>query len=113
MRKSGQAIGFGDGALVHSLTAIRHAHCQLHRLTGMRTSPTVLASQIELCDLLLIEISDIHRNLARDLEQMRRPSLSAVAIPRREGTVQERRERRERVLSSAASASAMRNSSSV
>jgi hypothetical protein len=45
----------------------------------MRTSPTVLASQIELCDLLLIEISDIHRNLARDLEQMRRPSLSAVA----------------------------------
>ena len=77
MRKPGQAIGFGDGAVVHSLSAIRHAHGRLHRLTGMRTSPTVLASQIELCDLLLIEISGIHRSLARDLEQMRGPSVSA------------------------------------
>lgn len=74
MRKSGHAVGFGDGTVVHSLSAIRHAHGQLHRLTAKRTSPTVLASQIELCDLLLIEIYDIHRSLARDLEQMRRPT---------------------------------------
>jgi len=71
MRKSGQAIGFGDGAIVHSLSAIRYAHGQLHRLTGMRTSPTVLASQIELCDLLLGEISDIHSSLARDRKSTR------------------------------------------
>jgi len=74
MSKTGREMGFRDGAVSHSLSTIRHAHGQLHRLTGMRTSPTVLASQIELCDLLLIEISDIHRSLARDLEQMRRPS---------------------------------------
>ena len=73
MRKAGQAIGFRNGAVSHALSTIRHAHGQLHRLTGMRTSPTVLASQIELCDLLLVEISDIHESLARDLEQMRRP----------------------------------------
>jgi hypothetical protein len=74
MRKAGQAIGVRNGAVSHSLSTIRHAHGQLHRLTGMRISPTVLASQIELCNLLLVEISDIHRSLARDLEQMRRPS---------------------------------------
>jgi hypothetical protein len=28
-----------------------------------------LASQIKLCDLLLLEISGIHRGLARDLER--------------------------------------------
>lgn len=78
MRKSGQAIGLSDGAVSHALTAIRHAHGQLHRLTGMRTSPTVLASQIELCDLLLVEISDIHRSLAKDLERTRRPSMSGA-----------------------------------
>jgi hypothetical protein len=77
MRESGQGIGLGDGAVVHALSAIRHAHGQLHRLTCMRTTRTVLASQIELYDLLLIEISDIHRSLARDLEQMRRPMASA------------------------------------
>jgi len=77
MRKSGPASVFNGGAVVHSLSAIRHAHGQLHRLTGMQTSPTVLASQIELCDLLLVEISGIHRSLARDLEQMRQPSAHA------------------------------------
>jgi hypothetical protein len=74
MRKTGQAIGFHDGAVLHALSTIRHAHGRLHRLTGMHTSsPSVLASQIELCDLLLVEISDIHNNLAKDLEQMRQP----------------------------------------
>lgn len=80
MKKTGQAIGFLDAAVSHSLSTIRHAHGQLHRLTGMRTSPSVLVSQIELCDLLLVEISDIHRSLARDLEQMRgQPATSSSA----------------------------------
>ncbi len=74
MKKTGQAIEFNGGAVLHSLSTIRHAHGQLHRLTGMRTSPTVLASQIELCDLLLVEISGIHKSLARHLQEMRRPS---------------------------------------
>jgi hypothetical protein len=112
MRNSGQAIDFGGGAVVHSLSAIRHAHGQLHRLTGMRTSPTVPTSQIDLCDQLLIEISDIQ-------EPCQGSGTDAPVIGerpicgRREVTSQERRERRERVLSSAASASAMRNSSSL
>ena len=76
MRNSGQANGFGGVAVVQSLDAIRHAHGQLDRLTGMRISPTVLASQIELCDQLLIEISDIHRSLSRDMALTRRPPVS-------------------------------------
>jgi hypothetical protein len=74
MSKTGQAIGFCNGAVWHSLNAIKCAHGQLHLLTSRRMSPAALATQIELCDLLLIEISDIHRNLARDLQEMRRPA---------------------------------------
>jgi hypothetical protein len=78
MRNTSQAIGFSDGAVWHSLSAIRHAHIQLHLLTGMRTSPTVLASQIELCDVLLVEISGIRSSLAKDLKETRQPPSSAI-----------------------------------
>jgi hypothetical protein len=44
----------------------------------MRTSPTVLASQIELCDVLLVEISGIRSSLARDLKETRQPPSSAI-----------------------------------
>jgi hypothetical protein len=37
----------------------------------MRASPTVLASQIELCNMLLLEISGIRSNLAKDISQTR------------------------------------------
>jgi hypothetical protein len=79
MRKTGhQAIGFADGAVWHSLSAIKQAHDQLHLLTRMRTSTTVLASQIELCEVLLVEISDIRRSLASDLQQTRGSHCSGI-----------------------------------
>jgi hypothetical protein len=71
MSKIGLENGSFNGALWNSLSAIKQAHVQLHLLTGMRTSPTVLASQIELCDVLLDEISDIRTSLAKDLRQRR------------------------------------------
>jgi hypothetical protein len=37
----------------------------------MDTKATVLASKIELCDVLLVEISGIRRSLAKDLNHAR------------------------------------------
>jgi hypothetical protein len=61
----------GHCALHDSLSAIKQAHVQLHSLTGLCTTPTVLASRIELCDLLLVEISGIRSSLAKDLKHTR------------------------------------------
>ena len=58
-------------ALRSSLSAIRQAQDQLHRLVGMGTTATVLAWQIELCDVLLVEISGIRSSLAKDLNYTR------------------------------------------
>jgi hypothetical protein len=58
-------------SLRDSLDMIKEAHVQLDVLTGMSTTATVLASQIELCDVLLIEISGIRSTLARDLQHTR------------------------------------------
>jgi hypothetical protein len=63
-----------DCVLGNSLSAIKHAHNQLHILTGLRASPTLLASRIQLCDMLLVEIAGIRSSLARDLKEMRGPS---------------------------------------
>lgn len=72
MRRTGHVSG--DPSLGNCLTAIKQAHDQLHLLSTMRASPTVLASQIELCDVLLFEISDIRSSLARNIEESRVPS---------------------------------------
>jgi len=76
MRKIGDVTGrypsgSCDGTLRSSLSAIKQAHDQLHFLTGMCTTATVLASQIELCDVLLVEISGIRSSLAKDLNYTR------------------------------------------
>jgi hypothetical protein len=76
MMKNGHANGFSDGVLWNSLRTIKQAHIQLDLLTGMRTSPTVLASQIELWDVLLVEISGIRSSLARDLKRTRGPPVN-------------------------------------
>ena len=67
-----------------SLSTIKEAHVQLHLLTGTSATAALLVSQIELCDVLLDEISGIHTSLARDLKHTRlmpqvscRPSLNA------------------------------------
>jgi hypothetical protein len=73
-----------DRAVRDSLSTIKEAHVQLHLLTGTSATAALLASQIELCDVLLDEISGIHSHLARDLKHTRltlqvsnRPSLNA------------------------------------
>jgi hypothetical protein len=71
MSKISLVSGSFSGALRDSLSAIKQAHVQLHFLTGMRTSPMVLASQIELCEVLLDEISGIRSSLVKDLKQTR------------------------------------------
>jgi hypothetical protein len=80
MRKTGHVNGFSDGAFCNSLSAIKQAHIRLHHLTGMRTSPSVLASQIELCDVLLLEISGIRSGLAKDLKRTRGPSRTSIHV---------------------------------
>jgi hypothetical protein len=60
-----------NGALRDSLSAIKHAQIQLRHLTHTCASPTVLASQIELCEVLLAEISGVHSSLAKDIDQAR------------------------------------------
>ena len=69
MTKINHINGSSNGAVRDSLSAIRHAQIQLRHLTHTRASPTVLASQIELCEVLLAEISGIHSSLAKDINQ--------------------------------------------
>jgi hypothetical protein len=57
-----------DCALRASLDTIKEAYVQLHVHNGKCATVAALASQIELCDVLLLEISDIHTGLARDLK---------------------------------------------
>jgi hypothetical protein len=71
MRKIGYVSGSNECALRSSLSAIKQAHDKLHLLTGMDTTATVLAWQIELCDVLLVEISGIRSSLAKDLNHTR------------------------------------------
>jgi hypothetical protein len=61
-------------ALRSSLSAIRQAQEGLHVLTGLGTTATVLVWQIELCDVLLVEISSIRSGLAKDLNPIRKAS---------------------------------------
>jgi hypothetical protein len=68
MSKNGHLNDAAAG-LRDSLSAIRHAQVQLRHLTGTCTSPTMLASQIELCEVLLGKISGIRSSLAEDLKQ--------------------------------------------
>jgi hypothetical protein len=65
-----------DCALQDSLSVIKQTHVQLHVLTGMTSTANVIASQIELCDLLLVEISGIRNSLAKDLGRSREPRLA-------------------------------------
>jgi hypothetical protein len=67
MRKTGDASGSYECALRSSLSAIKLAHEQLRLLTCTGTTASVLAWQIELCDVLLVEIAGIRNRLAKDL----------------------------------------------
>ena len=73
MRKIGHLDHPTADTLRDSLGAIRRAQIQLRHLTCTHTSPTALASQIELYKVLLAEISDIRSSLAEDIKQTRAP----------------------------------------
>ncbi|MCA1453716.1 hypothetical protein I6F35_10885 [Bradyrhizobium sp. BRP22] len=60
-----------DCVLWDSLNAIKQAQIQLHLLNGEGANPTVIASRIQLCDVLLGEISGIRTSLAKHLEYTR------------------------------------------
>jgi hypothetical protein len=57
-----------DCTVRDSLSTIRATHVRLHRLDGTRATTDLLASKINLYDVLLDEISGIHTSLARDLQ---------------------------------------------
>jgi len=59
-----EAEVFND-ALLHSLSTIQAAKTQFHLLTARSLTPTELASQIRLCDVLLGEIRTISCSLER------------------------------------------------
>ena len=59
-----------DCAVRKSLSAIKQAQTQFDLLPGMCT-PTILASRIELCDVLLVEIALIRSSLAKDIKHTR------------------------------------------
>ena len=71
MRKISDVSDSCECALGGSLSTIKQAHDQLRLLTGTGTTATVLARQIELCDVLLVEISGIRSSLAKDLNYTR------------------------------------------
>jgi hypothetical protein len=54
-------------AVCNSLKTIKEAHGRLHLLNGTCTTAAAVASQIELFDVLLGEITDIQTQLARDI----------------------------------------------
>ena len=69
-----------NNALLHSLRTIQAAKTQLHLFTASSPTPTVLVSQIRLCDVLLGEIGAISCSLERRMKyrgMMRRRSLVA------------------------------------
>jgi hypothetical protein len=60
-----------DCVVRDSLSTIKATHVRLHLLNGTCATAALLASQIELYDVLLGEISGIHTSLARDIEHAR------------------------------------------
>jgi hypothetical protein len=69
-----------DCTLLSSLNAIRRAQVKLDQLTGMCTTASVLASQIELREALLVQISDIRHSLAKELKLTRIPEPRTMVI---------------------------------
>ena len=60
-----------NNALLHSLRTIQAAKTQLHLFTASSPTPTVLVSQIRLCDVLLGEIEAISCSLERRMRYRR------------------------------------------
>ncbi|WP_145927414.1 hypothetical protein [Bradyrhizobium neotropicale] len=61
-----------------ALSIIRQTQVQLHALTDASATANVLTTRIELCDVLLGEISGIRSSLAKDLRRTREPQLALI-----------------------------------
>ena len=70
-----------------SLSIIRQTQVQLHALTDMTTTTNVLTTRIELCDVLLSEISGIRSSLAKDLRRTREPSLALRQLLKKQSRI--------------------------
>jgi hypothetical protein len=61
-----------------SLSIIRQTQVQLHALTDVTTTANVLTTRMQLCDVLLGEISGIRSRLAKDLRRTREPPRALI-----------------------------------
>jgi len=71
MRRMKDSSKSFDCTVRDSLSTIKATHVRLHLLNGTCATAALLASQIELYDVLLGEICGIHTSLARDLARTR------------------------------------------
>jgi hypothetical protein len=60
--------GLFNRAVLNSLKTIRSAKSRFHLLTERDSTPAILASQIELCDVLLEEIRTISCSLEKRMK---------------------------------------------
>lgn len=61
----------GNTSLWSSLQTIKLAQAQLYQLNGEGATPTIISCRIQLCDVLLGEISGIRARLARHIAHTR------------------------------------------
>lgn len=70
-------------ALAHSLRTIRAAKTRFRSLMSTRSTPAVLVTQIELCDVLLEQIREVSCSLERRISGRRVTGRRAVAARRK------------------------------
>ncbi|WP_246740073.1 hypothetical protein [Bradyrhizobium aeschynomenes] len=78
--------GGASSAVQKSLKTMQAARSRLHVLSSEPSTPAVLISQIELCDLLLDELRSISCSVEKRAEPPSTPSRRAVANRYRRGT---------------------------
>jgi len=78
--------GLFNRALLNSLKKIRTAKSRFHLLTARGSTQAVLASQIELCDVLLDEIRSISSSLEKRIDKCSATNRRAVVTRRNRGS---------------------------
>jgi hypothetical protein len=66
-----QTLRANDRHIGESFDTIRYVQTQLDRLSLQRATPMAISRRIELCNVLLREISGIRASLARDIGRSR------------------------------------------
>jgi len=78
--------GLFNHALLNSLKKIRTAKSRFHSLTARGSTQAVLASQIELCDVLLEEIRSISCSLEKRIDKSSVTNRRAAVTRRNRGS---------------------------